>query len=439
MLALLFGQTLCTHAYCDKSLVEPWVDPVLSTEDDLVNIGGDGCKVLDGKGSNRTKAPSNGEIVVVIANVREMGLRWVDNTGNGQRYSPQFFSDNQNLDPRARDFDWSEPHDGDELGEVPEYLSRPVDNSNIEHDVLNMDEYSDHSSSQSGADGAEEYHYSSDPDRLAVNSIRIQEADNALASASGVPQSDDEESLDNLGFFEKEKWVREPSPERAEPYRARYEEYDNDAAAAQIQFDAELVLQIQAKESADQVKLLARQNASLKRKLERALLVAAPRNSVQRGALDQGVDSGQTFRSSATPAQASDALPVNSTLYQAIVGSPQKSRQPRPQKEAIDIPGDSDPSDYLSSVRGVFPKQPESDHEDGSNSVKKAKSKACRDHCSRLQIMKYQQSFLKPTLPEIYKGEADADTFEKYSDQCHDYAKVAFMDSAQAVKLAGSR
>ncbi|KZP01993.1 hypothetical protein FIBSPDRAFT_710201, partial [Athelia psychrophila] len=45
---------------------------------------------------------------------------------------------------------------------------------------------------------------------------------------------------------------------------------------------------------------------------------------------------------------------------------------------------------------------------------------------------------LKPTLPEIYKGEAEADTFKKYSDQCHDYAKVAFMDSAQAVKLAGS-
>ncbi|KZP22577.1 hypothetical protein FIBSPDRAFT_890216 [Athelia psychrophila] len=313
--------------------------------------------------------------------------------------------------------------------------------------VMNTDEYSDYSSSQSGADDVEEYHYSSDPDRLAVNSIRIQQADNALASASGVPQSDDEESLENLGFFEKEKWVREPSPERAEPYRAGYEEYDNDAAAAQIQFDAELALQIQAKESADQVKLLARQNASLKRKLERALLVPASRNSVQRGTLDEGVDSSRTFRSSATPAQASDALPVNSTLYQAIVGSPRKSRQSRPQKKAADIPGDSDPSDLsnsssddsLSSVRGAFPKQPESDHEDDSNSVKKAKSKARRDHRSRLEIMKYQQSFLKPTLPEIYKGEADADTFEKYSDQCHDYAKVAFMDSAQAVKLAGSR
>ncbi|KZP04877.1 hypothetical protein FIBSPDRAFT_766682, partial [Athelia psychrophila] len=53
--------------------------------------------------------------------------------------------------------------------------------------------------------------------------------------------------------------------------------------------------------------------------------------------------------------------------------------------------------------------------------------------------MKYQQSFLKPILPEVYKGEPDADAFEKYSDQIHDYAKAAYMDSEQAIQLAGAR
>ncbi|KZP25324.1 hypothetical protein FIBSPDRAFT_1041475 [Athelia psychrophila] len=52
------------------------------------------------------------------------------------------------------------------------------------------------------------------------------------------------------------------------------QEYDRAAAAAQIQFGAELALQIQARDSADQVKLLARQNASLKRKLELVALCA---------------------------------------------------------------------------------------------------------------------------------------------------------------------
>ncbi|KZP02976.1 hypothetical protein FIBSPDRAFT_531767 [Athelia psychrophila] len=54
----------------------------------------------------------------------------------------------------------------------------------------------------------------------------------------------------------------------------RIQEYDRAAAAAQIQFGAELALQIQARDSADQVKLLARQNASLKRKLELVALCA---------------------------------------------------------------------------------------------------------------------------------------------------------------------
>ncbi|KZP29150.1 hypothetical protein FIBSPDRAFT_657173, partial [Athelia psychrophila] len=46
---------------------------------------------------------------------------------------------------------------------------------------------------------------------------------------------------------------------------------------------------------------------------------------------------------------------------------------------------------------------------------------------------------LKPLLPEIYKGEAEADAFEKFSDQLHDYAKAAYMNSEQAITLAGSR
>ncbi|KZP02778.1 hypothetical protein FIBSPDRAFT_770033, partial [Athelia psychrophila] len=53
--------------------------------------------------------------------------------------------------------------------------------------------------------------------------------------------------------------------------------------------------------------------------------------------------------------------------------------------------------------------------------------------------MKYQQSFLKPIIPEMYKGEAEADSFEKFSDQVRDYAKAAFMTAEQAVTMAGAR
>ncbi|KZP12892.1 hypothetical protein FIBSPDRAFT_754350 [Athelia psychrophila] len=53
--------------------------------------------------------------------------------------------------------------------------------------------------------------------------------------------------------------------------------------------------------------------------------------------------------------------------------------------------------------------------------------------------MKFQQAFLKPVLPNIYKGEADAESFEKFSDQIYDYAKSAHLDSKQTIKIAGSR
>lgn len=53
--------------------------------------------------------------------------------------------------------------------------------------------------------------------------------------------------------------------------------------------------------------------------------------------------------------------------------------------------------------------------------------------------MKYQQSFLKPILPEVYKGEPEADAFKKFSDQIGDYAKVVYMDAEQAIKLVSAR
>lgn len=51
--------------------------------------------------------------------------------------------------------------------------------------------------------------------------------------------------------------------------------------------------------------------------------------------------------------------------------------------------------------------------------------------------MKFQLGFLKPTVPDKYNGEANAETYQKFIDQVRDYAAVAHLDRHQTIKLAG--
>lgn len=216
--------------------------------------------------------------------------------------------------------------------------------------------------------------------------------------------------------------------------------------SAQLQLDAEIARDLQARENAEELNRLAKANASLKRKLDRALQAAATENEPpRRSARPDSVDDSRTARSGTAPARASDSLPPDSALYRAIQGRQRKSRAAKPTRApmARPSPGDSsnDSSDTSSSDEDVFSpsKQPLPDKPGDSPEVLAEKQLARATHRAKLDRLKIQMSFLKPVLPEIYKGEADAEAFEKFSDQMHDYAKMAYLDSKQAIKIASSR
>lgn len=120
-----------------------------------------------------------------------------------------------------------------------------------------------------------------------------------------------------------------------------------------------------------------------------------------------------------------------------MTGGCKPTKLPRVQRAIVPMDSGDSPSDSSDSsdesVRDSFPRQPDTD------SMRAAKSKARWTHRSKLEVMTFQQTFLKPLLPETYKGEEEADAFEKFTDQLHNYAKAAYMNAEQAITLAGSR
>ncbi|KAG1825385.1 hypothetical protein EV424DRAFT_1345734 [Suillus variegatus] len=58
--------------------------------------------------------------------------------------------------------------------------------------------------------------------------------------------------------------------------------------------------------------------------------------------------------------------------------------------------------------------EPKSDHDSDSDGTKRMKRAARREYCNKLNLLKYQQNFIKNEPPFIYSGEANTTTLKKW-------------------------
>lgn len=211
--------------------------------------------------------------------------------------------------------------------------------------TLNTNEYSNYVSTElEGDEYSEENSPSvSEPVFLSVNSLRSANNEFVAETSSRVPRTDTKGSPERINFYRKEK-----------------EDKYNPSLSAQIQHNAEITCKPQSKQCATHLKTLERQNASLQRELHCALAAVPLRESESIIAPSERVSSSQTHWSSNTPAQASDSLPVDSTLHQAIYGGSHKTRCSKRHLHATPADSRDKPSDSSDSpapsIRDSFSK-----------------------------------------------------------------------------------
>lgn len=116
---------------------------------------------------------------------------------------------------------------------------------------------------------------------------------------------------------------------------------------------------------------------------------------------------------------------------------PTNNKHSRPEKDeskASRLP-DGDSSD--DPCADLLAMEPESDHSSDSSGTKKIKQIARRKHRARLNLLKYQQGFLKHEPLFTYNGEANSSTFKKWVrevGQWHDRAKLS---TKQTISMIG--
>ncbi|KAG1768668.1 hypothetical protein EDD22DRAFT_843948 [Suillus occidentalis] len=81
--------------------------------------------------------------------------------------------------------------------------------------------------------------------------------------------------------------------------------------------------------------------------------------------------------------------------------------------------------------------EPESDHDSDSAEVKRVKRRARREYRAKLNLMKYQQHFIKNEPPFTYNGEANATTFKKWVREVRDWKDRAHLSTSQGLRMIG--
>ncbi|KAJ8582178.1 hypothetical protein M405DRAFT_750629, partial [Rhizopogon salebrosus TDB-379] len=81
--------------------------------------------------------------------------------------------------------------------------------------------------------------------------------------------------------------------------------------------------------------------------------------------------------------------------------------------------------------------EPESDHASDSAETKCKKQAACHTYCAKLNLLKYQQSFIKNEPPFIYSGDTNTTTFKKWVREVRDWKDQARLTTGQSIRMLG--
>ncbi|KAG1761943.1 hypothetical protein EDD22DRAFT_1050932 [Suillus occidentalis] len=81
--------------------------------------------------------------------------------------------------------------------------------------------------------------------------------------------------------------------------------------------------------------------------------------------------------------------------------------------------------------------EPESDHDSDSADIKRSKRRARREYRARLNLLKYQQNFIKNEPPFTYNGDANATTFKKWVREVRDWTERAHLSTSQSLRMVG--
>lgn len=81
--------------------------------------------------------------------------------------------------------------------------------------------------------------------------------------------------------------------------------------------------------------------------------------------------------------------------------------------------------------------EPESDHESDSPETKQSKHIACHEYHARLNLLKYQQSFIKNEPPFMYNSEANATTFKKWVREVWEWKDHTRLTTNQSLRMLG--
>ncbi|KAG0697853.1 hypothetical protein DFH29DRAFT_811148 [Suillus ampliporus] len=81
--------------------------------------------------------------------------------------------------------------------------------------------------------------------------------------------------------------------------------------------------------------------------------------------------------------------------------------------------------------------EPESDHDSDSAETKHSKCIARREYRAKLNLLKYQQSFIKNEPPFTYTGEANATMFKKWVREVRDWKDRAHLMTGQSLQMLG--
>ncbi|KAG0697909.1 hypothetical protein DFH29DRAFT_878387 [Suillus ampliporus] len=170
--------------------------------------------------------------------------------------------------------------------------------------------------------------------------------------------------------------------------------------------------------------------------------------------------------------RASSVLPQTSSVKRAMMGAGPLAADPVPSDSSSESSSDDDTSSTESSLSGTHhghssktrrtespvkakrssPRrnqltndfganflaiEPESDHDSDSAETKHCKRVARREYRTKLNLLKYQQGFIKNEPPFTYTGEANATMFKKWVREVRDWKDRARLTTSQSLRMLG--
>ncbi|KAG2133736.1 hypothetical protein DEU56DRAFT_913853 [Suillus clintonianus] len=163
--------------------------------------------------------------------------------------------------------------------------------------------------------------------------------------------------------------------------------------------------------------------------------------------------------------RASSVLPAGSSVKRAMTGPLHDANDPGPDdsQSSSDSSSDDDEessteSDEVSKppkgkrqrersprTKALTPEfgvdflamEPESEHDSDSADTKRLKRRARREYRAKLNLLKYQQGFIKNEPPFIYNGEANATTFKKWVREVREWKDRAQLTTGQSLRMLG--